>query len=472
MEDISCFGPLTGQVLKDAICIPTNGATSDTYLVRYKGQRCFKKKLKKEFQNNPRYVAAYQKEYQLGKQLDHPHIVKYVDVDDTSIYMEYIDGLTLTDFLQDNPKWFQQKAHVNRFLKEVTGALKYMHERQILHMDLKPDNIMMTYIGHSVKIIDLGFSYSDSYDSTSGKTASYAKPDKETLNEQNDMYALAKVLEFIQKNTEKAAISKHLIDMVSESRDVEELIQKQKNNFLKYLLIPLVLLLVTGCGFLFYQKPAAPEKLRLAHPGAILPDSAGHGVYVVDWEGNLVIPEQWDSTYQALAVALITDSVRARIALTDTGPLQVWGMDGFHDGLIHTVDSLPHDTPGEAATDYLGKRNTYDFNHTMSHPKDCAIYSAAHYQFADGKTGYLPALGEVLDLAAHFQEIAHAMEVCGGTPIEPSYYWTSTQDYTFYRAWSVRLPDAAPFANLRNEDSPFADEYGPAKLGVRAFGEL
>lgn len=472
MEDISCFRVLTDHIMKDAICLDTHGATSDTFLVRYKGQRCFQKKLKKEFQNNPRYVAAYQKEFQLGKQLDHPHIVKYVDVDDTSIYMEYINGLTLTDFLLDNPKWFQKKSHVNRFLKEMLDALQYMHERQILHLDLKPDNIMMTFIGHSVKIIDLGFCYSDSYDSTAGQTEGYVDPEKTSLDEQNDMYALARVLEFIRNNSEKAAVPNKLISMIYASKNVEDLIEKRKVNYFKYLAVPMVLFMGLMGWFFFHQEPAVPEKLKMAHPGAILPDSASQGVYIVDWEGKLVVPEQWDSTYQALAIALITDSVHSRIALNDAGPLQVWGLDGFSEGLIHTIDSVPHDTPGEAAFDYLGLRNTTEFNRTLGQPKNAAIYTAAHFQFGDGKYGYLPALGEMLDLRTHFEEISHALEVCGGDPMD-SYYWTSTQDYTFYRAWSIRPNEPKTvFANLRNEDSPFAKEYGPAKLAVRAFGEL
>lgn len=482
MEDISCFNALTNYTDGNAIPLNTNGATCDTYLVYYHGRKCFQKKLKPTLWDNPRYMQAFQKEYELGSRLEHPNLVRYYSHDDTSIYMEYVDGLTITDYLLDNPTYFQRREHVKRFLDELLSALGYMHQNQVLHLDLKPENIMLTHIGHAAKIIDLGFSYADAYDSTTGHTASYTTTE---INEHADLYALAKVLEYIKQHIKKAAIPNKLIRQLSASESVEqfyELQQKARQRNKLAVAAMLVILLASSCCYLWnetHPKERWAGLLQEAHPGAISPTDAEKGIYIVDWEGNLVHPDSWNAAYRAIAVALISDSTHARIALTDLPNQVVWGDNTFVKPLTHTNDTtLGHATPGNAIEDYRGAYNTRIFMRT-NHPDPSAVLGASTYLFPDGMNGYLPALGECCDLWNHLADINAALNKCDGDELsqQHNWYWTSTQDYTYYRAWSINLHlkdslGLSIFANLRNEESPYAAEYGAPKLSVRPFGEL
>ncbi|MCQ2239189.1 MAG: protein kinase [Bacteroidaceae bacterium] len=480
MENVSCFKALNSSSDSNSIPLNTRGATCHTFLVYYQGRKCFQKKLKPEYWDNPRYLQALQKEYELGRRLEHTNLVRYYTCDDTSIYMEYVDGLTLTDFVKDNPVYFQSREHVTRFLNELLSAIEYMHTNQVIHLDLKPDNIMVTHIGHSAKIVDLGFSYADAYDSTSGQTDSYSN---NKISEQADLYSLSKVLEFIKKNIDKSAISDRLIQQLSTSSDVEQfrclqVHQKQKIRNISIFSVIFLLMLGVYVYISHRQVDRWAGLIEEAHPGAISPTDAPKGIYIVDWMGNLVVPKDWNSDYRAIAVALITDSTRARIALTDLSELMAWGENTFAKPLIHTNDTtLAHDMPGNAISDYFGAYNTKIFMRT-NHPNPSAVLSANAYCFPDGLSGYLPALGECRDLWLNLSEINEALRRCKGDEFSElnSWYWTSTQDYTYYRAWSINFsPNSEElhiFANLRNEESRYADEYGAPNLSVRPFGTL
>jgi len=92
--------------------------------------------------------------------LNHPNIVKLKDLylEDNKAYliMEYLDGKNIRDFLKDvtGPMPLQNVALI---INEVLSALKYVHDRNLIHMDIKSQNIMITD-SNDVKIIDFGIS--------------------------------------------------------------------------------------------------------------------------------------------------------------------------------------------------------------------------------------------------------------------------------------------------------------------------
>ena len=185
--------------------ITKNGATSDCYKVRIYGKWHFLKRPKKEFLCNPIYIAAFEKEFDLGFTLEHPNIVRYLnkgfDSEGNYILSEYIDGLALTEFRKQNPDYFNQKSNLEKFASQLFSALSYLHARQIVHLDLKPDNILITRNGHDVKLIDLGMSYSDCYTEITGGSPAFGSPeqfsDTSSISYRSDMFAAGNIILYV-----------------------------------------------------------------------------------------------------------------------------------------------------------------------------------------------------------------------------------------------------------------------------------
>lgn len=105
------------------------------------------------------YRRKFRKEAENLAKLSHPNIVKVLDVFDengTTYYvMEFIEGQNLDDYTRDKGSVPEDEAV--EIIKEVSEALDYMHSKKMLHLDLKPKNIMLRNDG-SVCLIDFGLS--------------------------------------------------------------------------------------------------------------------------------------------------------------------------------------------------------------------------------------------------------------------------------------------------------------------------
>jgi Serine/threonine protein kinase len=182
----------------DAELLPVSGSTCDCYRVRYYGKLHFLKQLKSELRTDPRYVSALHKEFETGFRLDHPHLVRYVEKGDDYLLTEYVDGETLKQFTVSHPDFFKNRKNINQFLTQLLDVVGYLHQHQIVHLDLKPDNILITRIGQKVKLTDLGFCYSDVFTDTMGRTDQYAAPEQlqgRKVDARTDIYAIGKILE-------------------------------------------------------------------------------------------------------------------------------------------------------------------------------------------------------------------------------------------------------------------------------------
>lgn len=103
-----------------------------------------------------------EREFQLGIQLVHPNIAATYSLEDIPgvgrcIVQEWIDGVTLGEWLQTKPA----KAARERVFLQVLDALEYLHGLQLVHHDLKADNILVTRNGANAKLIDFGLSATD-----------------------------------------------------------------------------------------------------------------------------------------------------------------------------------------------------------------------------------------------------------------------------------------------------------------------
>ena len=219
MNDTSAF--LTASpappVISDESSFELLYESEDGYSVLYLGnsggKRRVYKALKEEFRGDKVYEGLLRKEYEIGAQLDHPNICQFfgfVNVDGlgNAIEMEWVNGVPLDSVMPSGRKLKYKLAG------QLCDALDYMHSRQIIHKDLKPSNILVTHTGHVVKLIDFGFSDSDSHTvlKVPAGTLDYASPEQMAglpLSARSDIYSLGKVLAYLLPG-ERSVISKCL----------------------------------------------------------------------------------------------------------------------------------------------------------------------------------------------------------------------------------------------------------------------
>ena len=178
--------------------LETQGATCHTFRVKLYGKLHFQKRLKPAFSGDIRYREALRKEFETGYRLEHPNLVRYISFDDDSILMEYVDGESLSQRLAAHPDYFRKQKNADKFVSQLLEAVGYLHSHQVLHLDLKPDNILLTRINDDVKLIDLGCCYTDTFPDTTGHTDAFAAPEKRTggvVDVRTDIYAIGRVLE-------------------------------------------------------------------------------------------------------------------------------------------------------------------------------------------------------------------------------------------------------------------------------------
>ena len=114
--------------------------------------------LKDEYLNNEEFIRRFKNESKAIAMLSHPNIVKVYDVSFGDmiqyIVMEYIDGITLKEYLKQRNGALTWKEVVH-FATQVLSALDHAHSKGIVHRDVKPQNIMLQADG-SIKMMDFG----------------------------------------------------------------------------------------------------------------------------------------------------------------------------------------------------------------------------------------------------------------------------------------------------------------------------
>lgn len=159
--------------------------------------------LKPEFAENEEFLRRFRNESKAIAVLSHPNIVKIYDVGFTDeiqfIVMEYIDGITLKEFIERQGvlKW-KDALH---FVTQILRALQHAHDKGIVHRDIKPQNIMLFTDG-TIKVMDFGIARFSRID---GKTLSdktigsvhYISPEQargDMTDERSDIYSVGVML--------------------------------------------------------------------------------------------------------------------------------------------------------------------------------------------------------------------------------------------------------------------------------------
>ncbi|MBR1393293.1 MAG: Stk1 family PASTA domain-containing Ser/Thr kinase [Ruminococcus sp.] len=159
--------------------------------------------LKAEYSENEEFLRRFRNESKAIAVLSHPNIVKIYDVGFTDeiqfIVMEYIDGITLKELLEQQGvlRW----KDALKFVTQILKALQHAHDKGIVHRDIKPQNIMLFPDG-TIKVMDFGIARFSRID---GKTLSdktigsvhYISPEQakgEMTDERSDIYSVGVML--------------------------------------------------------------------------------------------------------------------------------------------------------------------------------------------------------------------------------------------------------------------------------------
>ncbi|WP_153301583.1 bifunctional protein-serine/threonine kinase/phosphatase [Endozoicomonas arenosclerae] len=109
------------------------------------------------FEDDPDYLEGFMREEWIGRRVQHPSVMKVFAPKPGRQFLyhtcEYIRGQTLRSWMQDNPK--PSLTEVRGIVQQIITAIRGLHRLQILHQDLKPENLMFDQEGR-LKLIDFG----------------------------------------------------------------------------------------------------------------------------------------------------------------------------------------------------------------------------------------------------------------------------------------------------------------------------
>jgi serine/threonine-protein kinase len=162
------------------------------------------KTLRTDLARDHTFQARFRREAQSAASLNHPSIVAVYDTGEDMatgvpvpyIVMEYVDGRTVRDLLQDDHRLLPERAL--EIISGVLGALEYSHQSGIVHRDIKPGNVMVTRNG-DIKVMDFGIARAMSDNQATMTqtaqvigTAQYLSPEQargERVDARSDLYS-------------------------------------------------------------------------------------------------------------------------------------------------------------------------------------------------------------------------------------------------------------------------------------------
>ncbi len=231
-----------------------------------------------------KYRKKFTEEAQTLAKLDHPNIVRVIDVfeeNETSyIVMPFIEGKTLESLVEKNGPLDYGLA-VN-YIGQIASAVGYIHTKNILHRDIKPDNIMITADNHAI-LIDFGsareFIQDKTQHQTSILTKGYAPIEQYSSNSRKgtytDIYSLGAVFYFVLTGQKPMDATERLSETMPEPKQLNPQISEDVNRtILKAMQLKHENRHQTIDEFmkdLLGQKPSAPIKEEKVIPEAPTP---------------------------------------------------------------------------------------------------------------------------------------------------------------------------------------------------------
>ena len=109
------------------------------------------------YEDDPAYIDRFILEEWVGRRLDSPHVVKVFPPSRPRRFLyhviEYLEGVTLRQWLHDHPE--RTLEETRGIVEQIAKGLRAFHRLEMLHQDLKPENVMLDSAGQ-VKLVDFG----------------------------------------------------------------------------------------------------------------------------------------------------------------------------------------------------------------------------------------------------------------------------------------------------------------------------
>ncbi|MHC4601592.1 MAG: protein kinase domain-containing protein, partial [Planctomycetota bacterium] len=201
----------------------------------------------KSLNPDPERVRRFFREAESLGQLRHPNVVEVYNVGEAEdlyfIEMEYVPGGDLEDLIKHGEDIPMEQAH--RIMKEICRGLRQAHEKELIHRDMKPANILMTKEGRP-KIADFGVAKSLAQEedlTIEGSiigTPHYMSPEQcrgETPDKRSDIYSLGALFYFLltarrpfEDKNPMAVLMKHVREEVRPPRLYNARLDPSYNN--------------------------------------------------------------------------------------------------------------------------------------------------------------------------------------------------------------------------------------------------
>ena len=201
---------------------------SRVFTAQYNGRKVIVKALKEQFADDPKSRAKLHEEYDITSLLDHRFIRKAIDFVNIEglgdcIIFEYIEGKSLAEHVRIGTL---SEKQVKNVLVDVCDALSYMHRNQVVHCNLKPENIIVTANDCRAKLIDLGApkTEQDADRELLIKEMAFVAPEiikGEDYDSRADIFSIGKIIEFFnERNITKQfnAVATHCTQFSKEQR--------------------------------------------------------------------------------------------------------------------------------------------------------------------------------------------------------------------------------------------------------------
>jgi serine/threonine-protein kinase len=179
------------------------------------------KVLRSRFSDDALHVNHFLREGEIGKQLNHPNIVRTYEASSHRgvhyIVMEFIEGDTLKELIRIRKRF--DPAEATRLMIEITAALMHAFKQGIMHRDMKLTNVLVTSHGQA-KVVDFGLAASQQDEIA--RTVDYAGLERATGapkdDPRSDIYFLGAIYYHMLSGVPPLMETKNRVERASKTR--------------------------------------------------------------------------------------------------------------------------------------------------------------------------------------------------------------------------------------------------------------